>query len=170
MSKTILSNTQQQKLDEMIKENNIEDYTENIKINNHSDLIRNDIKEYILLSKRYNRLKESNPKEFDMMCNKKCSFLFNNYTQIYNKLIKDSLNLEIMDKFLNTLKDIEKGEINQHEASYIIGDYLKKIYIDSAINEDKQKEKKYRKKTQNKPQEAKSKEISYKDYKILNTK
>ena len=35
----------------IIEENNVEDNTHNIKINKHSDLIRNDIKHYLFLSK-----------------------------------------------------------------------------------------------------------------------
>ena len=102
-----------------------------------------------------------------MMCNKNCSFLFNNYTNLYNKLIKNTLNLEIMDKFLVTLKKIETNEINQHEGSYIIGEYLKQIYIDSVLIEDKQTQP-YSKKIQKKPQHIAEKKISYNDYKQMN--
>ena len=101
-----------------------------------------------------------------MMCNKHCSFLFNNYTNIYNKLKKNTLNLEIMDKFLLTLKKIESNEINQHEGSYIVGEYLKKIYIDSALKEDKQKNK--HKKVQKKPDFINEKNLSYTEYKQMN--
>jgi hypothetical protein len=163
----ILSDQQTKDLNKIIQENNVEDNTHNIKINKHSDLIRNDIKHYLFLSKKYERLKQSNPNQFEMMCNKNCSFIFNNYTNIYNKLIKNCLNLEIMDKFLITLKQIENNEINQHEASYIIGEYLKKIYIDSALLEDKNKNK-HTKKIQKKPPECSEKKINYKDFKKIN--
>lgn len=163
----ILSDQQSIDLNKIIKENNVEDNTKNIKINKHSDLIRNDIKHFLHLSKKYERLKQSNPNQFEMMCNKNCSFLFNNYTNIYNKLVKNCLNLEIMDKFLATLKQIENGEINQHEGSYLIGEYLKKIYIDSALLEEKNKNKNIKKK-QKKPPECSEKKISYKDFKQIN--
>ena len=38
-------------------------------------------------------------------------------------------------KFIETLEKIENNELDQHEASFEIGKYLKKIYIDSAIQE-----------------------------------
>ena len=136
-------------MNSIIEQNNVDDNTDNIRIQKHSDLIRNDIKEYMQLKKKYERLSQTNPKQFDMMCNKHCSFLFNNYTNIYNKLKKNTLNLEIMDKFLLTLKKIESNEINQHEGSYIVGEYLIIIYIVSALKEDKQKNK--HKKVQKKP-------------------
>ena len=140
MNNNILSDEQKQNLNNMIQQNNVDDNTENIRIKKHSDLIRNDIKEFMSL-KKYERLSQTNPKQFDMITSKQCSFLFNNYTNIYNKLIKNTLNLEIMDKFLVTLKKIENNEIDQHEGSYIVGEYLKQIYIDSALKEDKQKNK-----------------------------
>lgn len=167
MTNNILSDQQQKNLNSFIEENNVDDNTDNIRIDKHSDLIRNDIKEYMQLKKKYERLSQTNPKQFDMMCNKNCSFLFNNYTNLYNKLIKNTLNLEIMDKFLVTLKKIETNEINQHEGSYIIGEYLKQIYIDSALIEDKQTQK-YSKKIKKKPEHIAVKKISYNDYKQMN--
>jgi hypothetical protein len=166
----IISSDDKKKLDKMIEENNIEDNTNDIKIKKHSDLIRNDIKNYIFYKDKYSRLSKTNPKEFESICNKQCNFIFSNYTNIYNKLLKNTLNLEIMDKFLITLKKIEEGAIDQHEGSYIIGNYLKQIYIDSALKEDKNKnmnEKKY-KKTEKKPSNIKSKDIDYKTFKLMN--
>lgn len=167
MSNNILSDEQQKNLNNIIEQNNVEDNTNNIRIKKHSDFIRNDIKEYMQLKKKYERLSQTNPKQFDMLCNKHCSFLFNNYTNIYNKLIKNTLNLDIMDKFLVTLKKIENNEINQHEGSYIIGEYLKQIYIDSALKEDKQKNK-YSKKIQKKPEHIAEKKLSYNEFKQMN--
>jgi len=166
----IISSDDKKKLDKMIEENNIEDNTNEIKIKKHSDLIRNDIKNYIFLKDKYSRLSKTNPNEFESICNKQCNFIFSNYTNIYNKLLKNTLNLEIMDKFLTTLKKIEEGSINQHEGSYIIGNYLKKIYIDSALKEENNKninEKKY-KKTEKKPPSIKNKDIDYKTFKLMN--
>ena len=167
MNNNILSDEQKQNLNNMIQQNNVDDNTENIRIKKHSDLIRNDIKEFMSLKKKYERLSQTNPKQFDMITSKQCSFLFNNYTNIYNKLIKNTLNLEIMDKFLVTLKKIENNEIDQHEGSYIVGEYLKQIYIDSALKEDKQKNK--HKKVQKKPDFINEKKLSYSEFKKINT-
>ena len=168
MDNKILSDEQKKQLKTIIQENNIEDNTNDIKIKKHSDLIRSDIKQYLILSKKYERLKSTNYKQFEMICCKQCSFLFNNYTNIYNKLIKDCLNLDIMNKFLETMKNIEYGKINQHEGSYIIGEYLKQIYIDSALMEEKKNESKNHKKIKKKPEQCSEKNISYKQFKILN--
>jgi hypothetical protein len=62
-----------------------------------------------------------------------CNFLFTYYTDIYNKVKKDEIDLELLYKFLDILESIENGEKDQHEASYEVGTILKKIYIDSAL-------------------------------------
>lgn len=120
-------------LQKMIKTNNVEDNTDNIKKKKHSQLIKNDLQHLLYIKKKYANLAISNYEEFDNICIKNCSFLFNNYTDIFNRIKKDELNLEIFNKFLETLKKIEDNIIDQHTGSYEIGVLLKKIYIDSAL-------------------------------------
>jgi hypothetical protein len=62
-----------------------------------------------------------------------CSFLFTYYTDIYNKVRKDEIDLKILNKFLNVLRRIEDGEIDQHDGSYLVGQLLKEMYVDSAL-------------------------------------
>ena len=38
-----------------------------------------------------------------------------------------------MSDFIAILKQIEDGEIDQHEGAYMVGKLLKDIYIDSAL-------------------------------------
>jgi len=166
----ILDNQQKLDLAAMIKANDTEDCTQEIRDKRQSDLIRNDVKQMVFLKQKYQRLSKTNASEFDSICVKQCSFLFNNYTDIYNKIKNDNLNLNILDKFLTILKKIEDGEINQHEGSYLVGKHLKELYIDSAMrNQQKQEAKDKRKKVAKKPPGLeKEKTISYKDFKILN--
>lgn len=169
MKNSILSPEQKLDLSKMIKANDTEDCTEEIRNKKQSELIRNDIKQMVYLKNKYNRLAKSNPNEFDKMCTSQCNFLFNNYTDIYNKVKNDNLDLKILDNFLNILKKIEDGEINQHEASYLVGKYLKELYIDSALKtQEKLDSRNKNKKVQKKPPEVNEKKISYKEFKILN--
>jgi len=62
-------------------------------------------------------------------------FLFKNYTIIYNKLLKNDLDIKILYQFLDVLESVENGENDQHEASYTIGMLLKKIYVDKKLEE-----------------------------------
>ena len=122
----------------------------------------------VYLKKKYERLSKTNPSEFDRMCVSQCKFLFNNYTDIYNKVKNDNLNLAIMEKFLDILKQIEDGELNQHEGSYLVGKYLKEMYIDSALRQDEKHENNDgKKKVQKKPSSVQEKKITYKAFKIM---
>ena len=162
---------EQQRIDlaALIKANNSDNYTEEIRSKKQSIHINNDVKHLIFLKQKYERLRKSNPNEFDAICVKQCSFLFNNYTDLYNKILNDNLNLAILEKFLVILKKIEDGELDQHEGSYLVGNYLKEMYIDSALKtQEKLDAKTDNKKNNKKPFSKAEKKISYKDFKLLN--
>jgi len=162
---------QQQRLDlaNLIKANDTEDCTEDIRSKRQSQLIKNDVKQMVFLKQKYSRLAKSNPNEFDNICVNQCKFLFNNYTDIYNKIKNDNLNLNILEKFLDILKKIEDGELNQHEGSYLVGKYLKELYVDSAMRtQEKIDNREKKRKIQKKPPDLQEKIISYKDFKKMN--
>ena len=83
-------------LEKMIKTNNVKDCTNEIREKGHSSLIKKDIDTLLNLKKQYSRLKSSNPNEFDKICVSRCQFIFNNYTDIFNKNKKDELDLKIL--------------------------------------------------------------------------
>jgi hypothetical protein len=41
--------------------------------------------------------------------------------------------MQILYQFLDVLKQIEDGLVDQHEGSFMVGTLLKKIYVDSAL-------------------------------------
>lgn len=151
-------------LEKMIDANQAEDFTEDIRQKKHSKLIRDDVARLVGLKKKYARLAQSNPDQFDKMCVSQCSFLFTSYTDIYNRVKKDELSLEILSKLLDVLKKIEDGKLDQHEGSVVVGTVLKELYIDSALQKEKKLEEKYEKhkKVESKP---KQKNISWATYK-----
>lgn len=155
-------------LDKMIKASDAEDNTEKIKELKHSSKIKEDVQELLNLKAKYKRLSESNPGEFDTICEKRCNFIFSYYTQIYNKVKKDNIDLNLLAHFLVILKRIEDGEINQHEGSVMVGKVLKEIYVDSALKEGKKTDIKNKRnnKVQKKPT-SNVKNISYKDFKQM---
>lgn len=110
------------KLQDMIKQNNVQDQTNKIRQLKHSSLLKKDIE--LLLT-----LKNSSIE--DAMLD--CSFLYTYYTDLFNKIKKDEIDVTILFTFLNVLKKIEDEEIDQHEGSYEVGMLLKKIYVDSAL-------------------------------------
>lgn len=164
----ILNDEQKLNLQKMISANKCDDFTEKIRNVKQSELIRTDVKHMSFLKKKYEKLQKTDSQEFDNICISECQFLFNNYTDIFNKVKKDLIDLTILNRFLDVLKQIEDGKIDQHEGSYIIGELLKKIYVDSALRREQKNTEhlegntKKSSKKNNKP-----KEISYKQYKTL---
>lgn len=157
-----LSNNDKLQLQEMIKTNDVEDKTELIRATKHSKLIREQVKLLEQLKQDYSELYKSNFQDFDTLTVEKCSFLFQNYTDIYNKVLKNEVNLEILNKFLDALELIENGEVDQHEASVKVGTYLKELYVDSALR----KTEKMDAENTNKDDEKKEiMEISWSEYK-----
>ena len=120
-------------LQRMIKANDSENNTQLIRTLKHSRLIKDDVDLLLKVKRDNSHLAKSNPDEFDNMCINQCSFLFNNYTDIFNKVKKDEINLTILLQLLNVLHSIEEGAVDQHEGSFEVGKLLKEIYIDSAL-------------------------------------
>jgi hypothetical protein len=91
-------------------------------------------------------------------------WLWKNYMNIYNKLKKDELNLSILHNFLAVLKQIENGDLDQHEGSVKIGKILKELYVDSAVQKEKKREAKDNRKRKKKKGEKK---ITWTEYKKM---
>ena len=116
-------------LQKMIKANDVEDVTDLIRHLKHSHLLEKDINNLLLLKNKYgNDVDKINHEAIS-----DCNFLFTYYTDIYNKIRKDEIDLGILNKFLNVLRRIEDGEIDQHDGAFIVGTLLKEMYVDSAL-------------------------------------
>jgi hypothetical protein len=148
----------------MINETNCEDNTESIRKLKHSMKIRNDIVrlEKIKNDPSYNKMKLDDPSGFLNHCQNECAFLFSNYTDIFNKVCKDELNLDIMWNILEVLRAIEDGAVDQHEGSIAVGKLLKKLYIDSAVRRGNNLDKEH---IVEPPVFVEPKPISWKEYK-----
>ena len=157
-----MNNTERLNLSKMIKTNNVVDQTERIRELRHSAILREEIQNMENLKKKYSKIMKTDPDKFDEMCVSECNFLFTNYTDIFNKLKKNELNLEILYNFISVLSRIENGEINQHEGSFEVGKLLKELYVDTALrriegNDDEKINKPIKKAVNN---------ISWKQYKF----
>ena len=127
------------KLDQMLKDNDVENTTQKIRKLKHSSLILQDIKTMNSLKQKYARLARSNKKQFETMVIKRCNFLFTKYTNIFTRLFKNQLDMNILLQFVGVLKRIEEGELDQHDGSFLVGKLLKELYIDSALKQEEQR-------------------------------
>ena len=158
--------TERLKLQEMIKANNVEDQTARIRELKHSEKIRQDVSNYLQLVKKYPG--SQNKEFFKQSCIKQCSFLFNNYTDIYTKMIKNELNLDILMQFVNVLRDIENGTMDQHEGSFKVGKILKELYIDTALRKEQKLDSRNASKGKKVKAPSTGKKISYSEFKANN--
>lgn len=140
-------------LKKLVSEYNSEDNTEYIQRVKHSLRIKYDVEIIENMKIQHSDLRKNSFEEFRALSQENAPFLFTNYTDIFNRIIKDELNLEIMYKFLIILKMVEDGRCNQHEGSVAIGKLLKELYLDSAIKMSDHLDEKYKEEPLEKTQE-----------------
>ena len=138
------------------------DNTENIRKLKHSELMRDDIRKIEVLKQNKSELMKTAPLKFEELAKSEAFFLFSNYTDIFNKVLKNELDLDIMTHILYVLKMIEDEQVDQNEGSVLVGKLLKELYIDSALKRSENLDKEH-----NNPiiEKEKEKEISWKTWK-----
>ena len=144
-------------LKRLISEYKPEETTSKIRTLKHSKKIKEDVERYLQLKSKYARLPIKTQLQ---MYQNQCVFLYENYTNIFNKLVKNQLDLSILYRLLIVLKGIEDEKYDQHEGSVMVGEILKQLYIDSALKGGNQNEKKNKKE-----RKRRGKNISWEEYK-----
>ena len=156
-----MDENQRLQLANMIKANNVEDQTDLIRNLKHSQVLRNEVNNMILLKAKYRGDDEKIYNE----CVNECGFLFTYYTDIFNKVRKDEIDIGMLNKFLDVLRRIEDGELDQHEGSCMVGTILKEMYVDSALKKAEKLDEIAEKKEEPKKAEVK---ISWNQFKKMN--
>jgi len=122
----------QEKLDlkRLLDNSDCQDNTQHIREIKHSQKILTDVC-------TIERIRRSHPemKADDLFkeAQSEAAFLFSFYPDIYNRLVKNELDIRILSQLLKVLKLIEDGVLDQHEGSVVVGKILKELYIDSAV-------------------------------------
>jgi hypothetical protein len=155
-----MDDKQRLQLQNMIKINNVEDQTELIRNLKHSQVLRNEVNNMILIKAKYRGDEEKIYNE----CVNDCNFLFTYYTDIFNKIRKNEIDVGILNKFFEVLRKIEDGDLDQHEGSFMVGTILKELYIDSALKKAEKLDEQNEKEVEHKKAEFK---ISWKEFKNI---
>lgn len=162
-----MNNTERLHLQKMINTNNVADCTQEIRDKKHSGKIYADVTRLLELKTKYEEtIGRENPEQFDDMCIAQCSFLFNNYTDIFNKVKKNEMNLKILLNLIEILKQIEDGLIDQHNGAFEVGKLLKAMYVDSALLKAEKIDKKTGEKIEH-TEAPIAKNISWQEFKVL---
>jgi hypothetical protein len=149
----------------MIKANNVEDQTELIRNLKHSHILRSEINTLVLLKAKH----RDNLEELNSESMQECNFLFTYYTEIYNKIKKDEIDLGILFKFIDVLRQIEDGQLDQHEGSFLVGTLLKELYVDSAVKKADKLNEEYEKNKEPEKPKVEPLKISWKQFKKTHT-
>lgn len=155
-------------LKKLIADSDFVDNTANIRELQHSNLIKKDIELMLKLKTKHVRLVRNDFEKFTKMCMSQCSFLFNGYTDIFNRVLKDELDLNVMGSVLDVLCKIENGEVNQMDGSVEVGQLLKKLYVDSALKKAHKIDAEHPENNEDHVFQE-SKILSWRDYKTMNS-
>jgi hypothetical protein len=143
-----MNENEKYQLQQMIQQNNVIDNTHVLRELKHSGEIRTCVTKLLELKQTHLELLQTNKPKFEELALQSCGFLFFNYMLLYNTILKEDLNMEIMNKLLTILSNIENNDCDQHEASYEVGKLLKTIYIDGTLRnihkEDEKNKKVYK--------------------------
>jgi len=139
-------------LKRLLKESDAQDNTDYIRRVKHSEKIRDDIRTLDTLKKTKQSLYHENREEFTTIAKETAPFLFQNYTDIFNKMVANELDLVIMTRLLSVLKMIEEKKVDQHEGSVLVGKVLKELYVDSALKRCDNLDKLHEKPKEDKPE------------------
>jgi len=159
-----MDDNQRLHLQKMIAVNNVEDQTGLIRELKHSHILRENVNNLVMLKAKH--LDDNDALNLEAMT--ECNFFFTYYTDLYNKIRKDEIDLKILFQFIDVLRKIEDGQMDQHEGSFEVGLLLKKIYVDGALR----KAEKLNAETGGTEPEYKGPQvdISWKQYKMINSK
>lgn len=135
-----MNDSERLQLQKMIQANDAEDNTVLIRSLKHSKLIWSDVNNILSLKKKYPDVEKNDPAEFSELCSSHANFLFTTYTDIFNKVVKNEINMDILLQLINVLKAIEEGACDQHEGSFTVGKILKEMYVDSALRKSENAE------------------------------
>ncbi len=114
----------------MIDEHKVEDQTARIRELKHSEPIRREVAALrSLFDEQYHTLPAA---EYLTNCAAAAPFLFAHYTDIFNRVRKNEINMDILHRMLDVLSAVERGEGDQHEGAYTFGVLVKEMLADSA--------------------------------------
>ncbi len=103
-----MDDTQRLQLKQMIDANDVQDNTDKIRELKHSQKLIEDIR---MLQQLKYKHKGDLEKVHEEGVND-CNFLFTNYSDIYNKVKNDEIDLKMLNQFLNVLQQVENGDMD----------------------------------------------------------
>ena len=102
-----MNNLERLELEKMINSNNVQDCTESIRDKKHSEPIKESITKMLSIMQKNQTLKKVDETKFNELLETSCGFLYNNYTDIFNRIKNNEIDTNILLTFEDILKKIE---------------------------------------------------------------
>ena len=117
-----LSDDEKLNLKKLMNEMDYVDNTETIRKLKHSVKIRDTIRKLEDLKRQHAQLRIQSPEQFFNIAHTECKFLYDNYSDIFRRLMKDEIDITIMTKLLIVLKFLSL--FNTTNSSLLILDLI----------------------------------------------
>jgi len=121
----------------------IDDNTDQIRCLKHSVRIMEDIRTFAHFKQDHEALRESDPDRYNDLAGYACAFLKEHYLDIFQRMLRNEIDYNILLRMLAVLRRIEDGNVDQHEGSVEVGKILKELYVDSALRRGQNLDEKY---------------------------
>ena len=149
------------------------DYTDNttyIRRVKHSTQIQQGIMDLVTFMKAHPEVTEGDdPFVMEDQAKPASPFLYENYTDIFRRVLRNEVSFPMLAKIIEVLKAIEEDQVDQQEGSIKVGKLLKEMYLDSAIRHGDNLDKKHQATEATPTPRAPEKLISWKEYKTQRT-
>jgi hypothetical protein len=123
------------------------DYTDNtayIRRAKHSTQIQQGIMDLVTFMKAHPEVTEGDdPFVMEDQAKVASPFLYENYRDIFRRVLRNEVSFPMLAKIIEVLKAIEEDRVDQQEGSIKVGKLLKEMYLDSAVRHGDNLDKKY---------------------------
>jgi hypothetical protein len=127
-------------MDKLMKNADTAGNTQRIRALRHGRKIQAQVRLLQELKVSHKDMALMDPAKYDRMVHSHCDFLWSNYMMIFNRLLRDEIDVDILNRFIETLIQVEDGEMDEFDASVKVGGILKELYLDSAIKRKEKQE------------------------------
>ena len=114
---------------------NYEDNTSGIREAKHSSPLLADIRRMGPLRKKYAELKEKSMDDYLAIFQRECKYIYTQFPDVFDRVVKNDMNLDVFEKIIMILKMIEDGKVNQSEASALVGKLSQKLFFQKEAQE-----------------------------------
>ena len=74
-------------------------------------------------------MKEKSIDDYLAIFQRECKYIYTSFPDVFDRVVKNDMNLDVFEKIVLILKMIEDGKVNQSEASALVGKLSQKLFF-----------------------------------------